>query len=195
MNIIGKLSEDKYVAYLDVLGFKELVSKKGEKLNIYFEKVEESLKAIYNIDHSIDSQLVSDSIILSCELSDDKLRQLLMAVQTIQAKCALENIWIRGAITIGDIHFNKNPNIVVGNGLIEAYLLESQEKYPRIIINPKIVKNFDTRNKFLQSMNNKNIELIFEPDLSNNFIPNDSLFVSFAEYLKHHGKDNLEIIL
>lgn len=54
--------KDKYVAYLDVLGFKELVyNKKIESLETYFTTVRESLKIIGTANQNIESLLISDS--------------------------------------------------------------------------------------------------------------------------------------
>lgn len=201
MNITDHLKEKKYVAFLDVLGFKELVRTKGEKLNRYFKTIENALIDIQSDKTEITSQLVSDSTILACDLNNENLRLLLKAVQTIQARCAIENIWIRGAITIGDIYFNRDLNIVVGNGLSDAYILESQEKFPRVIIDPKILKaehGFGTRQRFIKMFNNpqeeNRIPLIHDSSEQNESIENEAIFVAFAERIIYENMDNLEII-
>lgn len=200
MDITNHLQEKKYVAFLDVLGFKELVRTKGEKLNRYFKTIENALIDIQSDKKEITSQLVSDSTILACDLTKQNLRLLLRAVQTIQARCALENIWIRGAITIGDIYFNRDLNIVVGNGLSDAYLLESQEKFPRVIIDPKILKTehgFGTRHQFIQMFNpldRNETPLIHDFHEQNVSVENEAIFVAFAERIIHENMDNLEII-
>lgn len=186
MEILKNL-ETKYVAYLDVLGFKELVIAKSEKLDSYYSTIIESLKGISfnNIDHI----LISDSIILSCENKMEDLISLLEVIQLIQTNCALLGIWIRGAISIGDIYINKEEKIVVGNGLIKAYLLESQAKYPRVIIDPKIIKDsHGTGQKFIQTLNNnldesqKRIPLVVNSLLGKE---SDAFFVAFAEKIFH----------
>lgn len=201
MNITDYLEDKKYVAFLDVLGFKELVRTKGEKLNRYFETIENALIDIRSDKTEITSQLVSDSTILACDMTKQNLRILLKAVQTIQARCAIENIWIRGAITIGDIYFNRNLNIVVGNGLSDAYILESQEKFPRVIIDPKILKTehgFGTRQIFAKMFNNNQegnkIPLIHDSLEQNEPIENEAIFVAFAERIIYENMDNLQVI-
>lgn len=194
MRITDFLQEPKYVAFLDVLGFKELVQQKGEKLNDYFEIIQLALEDIREDKAEIESQIVSDSIILACTLTNENLGLLLRAVQTIQSRCALKNIWLRGAITTGEILFSREPNVVIGNGLTQAYLMESQEKYPRIIINPAIVQSFDTREKFIKTYNKKNMVVIFQPNYSSNFIENDAIFVTFLERIVETDLDNLDII-
>lgn len=201
MSITDNLQENKYVAFLDVLGFKELVKGKGEKLNIYFETIKNALIDIQNDKAEIESQLVSDSTILACGLTKENLKLLLRAVQTIQARCAVENIWIRGAITIGDIHFDRKLNIVVGNGLTDAYLLEQEERFPRVIIDPKILREefgFGTRKKFINTYNDshlrKNSPLIHEPFRDSELIDSDAIFVAIAERIIFEVNDNLETV-
>ncbi len=194
MQITDYLQHPKYVAFLDVLGFKELVQQKGEKLNDYFEIIQLALEDIRKDKAEIESQIVSDSIILACTITNENLGLLLRAVQTIQSRCALKNIWLRGAITTGKIYFSREPNVVIGNGLTQAYLMESQEKFPRIIINPSIVKSFDTREKFIETYNKRNITLIFQPNYSTNFIENDAIFVTFLEKIIETDLDKLDII-
>lgn len=202
MNITNHLQEKKYVAFLDVLGFKELVRTKGEKLNRYFTTIENALIDIQSDKKEITSQLVSDSTILACDFNSQNLKLLLKAVQTIQARCAIENIWIRGAITIGDIYFNRELNIVVGNGLSDAYILESQEKFPRVIVDPKILKTeygFGTRKLFIERFNNHQernriAPLIHDSLEQNESIENEAIFVAFAERIIYENIDNLDVI-
>lgn len=202
MDITDHLQDKKYVAFLDVLGFKELVKSKGEKLNRYFKTIENALIDIKSDKAEITSQIVSDSTILACDLRVQNLEVLLKAIQTIQARCAIENIWIRGAITIGDIYFNRDLNIVVGNGLSDAYLLESQEKFPRVIIDPKILKaeyGFGTRQLFVKRFNNAQERdsippLIHDFSEQNESIENEAIFVAFAERIIYENMDNLQII-
>lgn len=155
MNITENLKTEKYVAFLDVLGFKEMVYNLDGKLDIYFNTIQSVLSNINEDKPKIEYQLVSDSIILACDLKKEDFIILLTAIQTIQAKCTIQNIWIRGAISIGSIYFNRENNIVIGSGLNTAYLLESLAKYPRVIIDPKIISagGFGTREMFMQDNN------------------------------------------
>jgi hypothetical protein len=204
MGMTDNLKENKYVAFLDVLGFKELVKEKGHKLDKYFDTINKALKDINGDKPRLNSQLVSDSTILACDLNREDLRLLLKTVQTIQARCALENIWLRGAISIGDIYFDRTLNIVVGNGLSDAYILETQERFPRIIIDPKILSHdFGTREDFIQEYNNtfvgpgavlRDIPLIHHLRGGQRYIDNDAFFVSFAERIAIDNCDDLETI-
>lgn len=196
MKITDHLQIQKYVAFLDVLGFKELVHQKGEKLDLYFTIIDQAIEDIRKDKPEIQSQIVSDSIIIACDISDHNLGLLFTAVQSIQAKCAMQNIWLRGAITEGDIYFSQHPNIVVGNGLTQAYLMESQAIFPRVIINPLIIQRFKTREKFIEKYNTSKATLIFQPHDSSNFIPKDAIFIAFLEKIVDQNLDDtLKILL
>ncbi len=104
MNIRDNLKE-KYVAFLDVLGFKEIVSKRNlNSLETYFNTIQQTLELIRQDKKNIESLLISDSTILISPDTKEDFKTLLRAVQTIQAKLAQQNIWIRGAISFGDVY-------------------------------------------------------------------------------------------
>ena len=202
MQITENLIEKKYVAFIDVLGFKNLVETKTEKLNKYFEIVTNAIEEFKNGKFPIESQLVSDSTILASNKSKEGLKHLLIAVQNIQSKCAIQNIWLRGAITIGEIYFNSEKNIVVGKGLSDAYILETQEKFPRVIIDPKVIFDFGDIRLFCNTFNERSwnpdkrqIPLIYdyEMDIEKN-LTNDAIFVSFAEKIFVDHKNHLDLI-
>ncbi len=155
MAIFNKLNieySDYYVVFLDVLGFKDLVlsKKKGDKDKI--EKYFGLINSITNILKKIESKkdigsiIISDSVILSVPIGlniNDRisnLRQLSIAVGLIQYNLALENIWLRGAISKGAAYFNPRENAMVGPGYVDAYLLEKQAIYPRVILDNKLIK-------------------------------------------------------
>lgn len=185
-----------------------MVLKNSPKVNIYYNVISETLSKINADKKDIKFQLISDSCILSCETADEKFLQLLNAIQTIQKDCILESIFIRGAISIGTIHFDDERKIVYGSGLIKAYELESKEKYPRVIIDPAIIA-FQERtkhelylefNKYENSDNQKRIlRLIFE-DYSEQDQPiikisNGKIFTAFAERVFSDDPENVSIVL
>ncbi|MEN8252719.1 MAG: hypothetical protein ABFQ53_04035, partial [Patescibacteria group bacterium] len=170
-NNVRKIEYTKcYVAFLDVLGFKNLVlSNKQEdkqKIDEYFdliERVTEYLKEI-KAKRNLGSIIISDSVILSVPVGDtniqkiENLRHLCIAVGKIQFSLALNNIWLRGAISSGDAYFNPTENQVIGPAYIAAYLLEERQAInPRVIIDNKIIKELkaDSAQDFIEKINNK----------------------------------------
>ncbi len=159
-----------YVAFLDVLGFKNLIYSKKQtdikKVENYFGIVNSAIKYLENIDtkQDIGSIVISDSIILSIPLSSsvtdniEKLRQLSLAIAIIQFALALKDIWLRGGISSGNAYFDKNTNQVVGDAYINAYLLEEKLSInPRVIIDNKIVSELKCRSaaELIQKINSK----------------------------------------
>lgn len=140
-----------FVAFIDLLGFKEMIYNanpvNNEKVENYLNIVDEQLKKLDELNN-FKSIVISDSIILSMEISENDidgnigtLSLLCNAIKIIQQNLAKKDIWIRGAISYGDIYFDNERKQVIGEGYINAYLLESNYAiYPRVILDNKIVK-------------------------------------------------------
>ncbi len=207
INSIAFTYKESYVAFLDVLGFKEMVKKNNgknnEKLSKYFHEVSKIINDLKDIDRkrNIGYIVISDSIILTVEKNknhhaDTKtLRQICIAVSKIQKQLALNDIWLRGAISSGKTYFDEQNNQIVGPAYIDAYLLEEDmAKYPRVILDNKIFNDldFETSDDFIKAINrseqneeryialydwNKNIFV------TNRIIEQDILF--FIDYLEN----------
>lgn len=162
-----------YVAYLDVLGFEDLVLRNNAAsrkiLNKYFKlihKLTDDLNAI-KYELTFGSITISDSVILSVPVgktNTDKitrLRNLCVAICKIQYALALENIWLRGAVSSGQAYFNKKDNQVVGPAYIQAYKLERRHAvYPRVIIDTKLIKELETTSaqELIDTINNPGLD-------------------------------------
>ncbi len=185
MNLQDKL-QNKYVAFIDVLGFKELVNRRNTNtLETYFNTIRETLELIRNDKKNIESLLVSDSTILISPDSKEDFKTLLRAVQTIQSELVKQDIWIRGAISYGEVYFDQESNLIVGKGLVNAYLLESTAKFPRVIIDTSIIpKIADNRKEFFDFVNpdnnnfrNDKLKLVHN---WHKFTEEDNFYVSYA---------------
>ena len=157
-----------YVAFLEVLGFKELVFKNSEdtrqKLNEYFDILNHVIQYIRGIEMKKDIGfiVISDSIIMTIpqgNTRDEKLnslRTLCVAVGLIQSQLALLDIWLRGGISSGNAYFNNQTNQIVGPAYINAYLLEeSMAIYPRVLLDSKVINelNFSSANDLIDKIN------------------------------------------
>lgn len=151
--------KDCYIAFLDILGFKNLLNSSDpaicEKVASCFDKIQEQWLVSVDgtgkpfIDRTCIKQIVmSDSICYYVDASIPNALAGLIAeciyFQVRMARQTLPNpILIRGAITHGKLY--AEGNIVFGNGLVEAYQLEENDAvFPRIIL---------TRDLILQSSN------------------------------------------
>jgi len=188
---------NKYVAFLDVLGFKELVFKDNQsKLNEYFETVHQAIKVVENDKEKLSVFQISDSIILIADNDTEQFKLLLRAIQTIQISLLSKNMWIRGAVTKGNVYFNKTTNIIVGKALTKAYLLEQEAKLPYVIIDPEILKLLQlNKSKFIDKLNGSayNLEEHNDKLIHDNYttIQEDSIFVSFMNRVlyEHYNSD------
>lgn len=132
-----------YVAFLDILGFKNLISNSQFSCrDIYkiYEAFEPIQKVYYGKEYGetqdIKIKIMSDSICLYIEADkSNSLRSLVSFCVAFQYDLLTisPTIFVRGGITFGDMYIN--DDIIFGPALTEAYLLEEKNaKVPRIII-------------------------------------------------------------
>lgn len=164
----------KYVAFLDILGFKDrLKSMTQSKAKEYIEDFSKIILDVFSDrDERINGIIVSDSIILSTlDTSEDAL---LILIDTIDKICKLEfrklGILMRGGIAKGEFD-NMNASelpqlknqLIVGEAYVEAYLLEDTVKTIGISISQNVYKDLDKINKASiivdEKINNKDIFL------------------------------------
>ncbi|WP_295782184.1 hypothetical protein [uncultured Veillonella sp.] len=133
----------KYVAFLDILGFKNIIDKKDQETAKNF--IMQFSKTIFRVFQNLEGQLnskvkgyiVSDSLILySNDSSKESLVNLIEVVETICRDEYIKNgILIRGGISKGDfakIKASELPNLekalIVGKSYVKAYELEGANK-------------------------------------------------------------------
>ena len=161
--------EKQLISFIDILGFKEIVKnsendpqllknicetirflKKWEKptsWNLETIEIEEDaqLRGLdsFNITDKSYCTCFSDSIIVSVKIATGDINALFSTLVAnlalMGANLAEQGIFIRGAITIGNlIHEN---DIIIGQGLIDAYNTETKlANFPRIVISEKLLK-------------------------------------------------------
>ena len=180
-----------YVAFLDILGFKNMVKKEDdEKLSRYFHEVSKIIDELKEIERKNDIGyiVISDSIILTVEKVLDPtrnteiLRQICIAVSKIQKRLALNDIWLRGAISCGETYFNEENNQIVGPAYIDAYLLEEDMAiYPRVILDNTIFQDleFESSDDFIKEIN--------KPDL------NEERYIALYDWNKNKTITNRTI--
>lgn len=134
--------KDRLVVFIDVLGFKNLVySTSTDLINNYYSFLLSNFQAAIT-KRNFDFLLISDSIVVYCNNDIESLSELIKSISVLQAGLLSKRILVRGAISHGDLFVDKANNIIVGRGLINAYQLETQAKYPRVIIDRSIVSTY-----------------------------------------------------
>jgi hypothetical protein len=164
--------ERRIIAFIDILGFKEIVRQSendsvkitllysvleylknwetSDNWSLKFVEIEEDAqkKGVTNFDirGKTNTTAFSDSIVVSVKVSDNvnEMASTLIANLAYIGSILMEKgILFRGGLTIGNIIHNDNGT-VFGQGLIDAYLLETKNaKYPRIVLSDKLVKELN----------------------------------------------------
>ncbi len=154
--------KDHYVAFLDILGFKNILDQyECEEIYSIFDTIHKrsSVSLIWNgINISAYSQIkhkiLSDSVILYIEASiEDSFAALLYVCEGLQKSLLLRKkpILLRGGIALGGLFYEED--IIFGEGLTKAYLLESKiAKFPRIVFTEETLEEGKLSTKHMGAM-------------------------------------------
>lgn len=136
-----------YVAFLDILGFKNLVNNSDHSCQEIMEiydlmqyKYETFFKGDAEIQNNIKMKIMSDSICLYIKASfPNALHYLISYCVVFQFDLLVaKGLLLRGGITLGDMY--TQDDIIFGPALTEAYLLEEENaRVPRIIVRKKTI--------------------------------------------------------
>ena len=172
-NLIGHenfIQEKRLIAFLDILGFKNLYKKDREKaLNFiswlrknnstFFLNVTPQQNGSQQISCSPDLYTRADHIIISFPLLTDYgqsgavLNTTLLYLSKICAYALSIGILLRGCISFGEMDFDAEKNVIFGNHLFDAMECESSNViYPRIVILPSSIdflKHFHPNHTFI----------------------------------------------
>jgi hypothetical protein len=157
--------KNSFVAFFDILGFKNLVEKNSHEdlIDIYKESLYESLdltekytNPIYTAispeqekdSSSIKIFVISDSIILVQEnLTILGFYFLLARCQVLLSTSLADGIPLRGAISYGPVSIIENRGTtIVGRGLTRAYTFEASQNWSGGMIDPECFKILNPQN-------------------------------------------------
>lgn len=136
----------KYVAFLDLLGFRELVKQSGTDV-LERHRLVEALKLVRDTlceNPAIDFQFThfSDCIVLSAEHSPHALWQLFQSIEILTCNLLQYDILVRGGLAVGPTHHSKD--FVFGTAMIEAYELESKsEAGPLVLLSKEVAQEVE----------------------------------------------------
>jgi len=197
-NEIDFKTEDYFIAYFDILGYKNMLNEKNVDINKnLLTAIDECIKTSHTVfymaseisknlygnnqkDYEVDIKIKSFSDnFFFCTKKNPIL--LMIYVCVLQAVFVTKNIFIRGALNYGMLYYSES--FVFGNGLIKAYELESQISiFPRLLID-------DTY--YLAMKNRIANDDFFTDDLrkETNKVLNDSINIDFDnnKYLNYLG--------
>lgn len=169
-----------FIAFLDIMGFKDLVKKKSAK-EIYdifsiivnqtnqFEELKNDISLtdpiidtsenIKNAEEAFQKTriyIMSDSIVVATPANNSQSLQILLDICYSFQYSLLEMetpILLRGAVSRGEIFLGEGINNVIafGGGFIEAYSTEENyAKYPRIIVSKQVLKGNDITEEIIR---------------------------------------------
>ena len=143
--------EKRLVAFLDLLGFKELVSRFPEEPKLFdwtlsiLNATKSQEKMVYGFPEDLNVQMeftaFSDTVVLSSRIPEDPINMALFQVAFTCSLFLRAGLLARGAIVENYLYHKEN--IIIGQGLIEAYQQEKIAIYPRIIVSKNIVDKFN----------------------------------------------------
>ncbi len=131
-----------YVAFLDLLGFKEMVNEDvaSENQN-YLTKLfrcHQNAGRIFQDDLACSVTQFSDSIVVSKPFDAGSFEWFGNRVAEFQRLLLDEGLLCRGGVAVNK-HFS-NGTFTFSAGLIDAYLIESSSaRYPRVVIAPDVM--------------------------------------------------------
>lgn len=148
--------EKYYIAYVDLLGYKNFFEKHADQVSDFLKTIQfaiekakgyvvkANLSPIMNTyaDMDIKVKIFSDNILLCLKTGNKqieiiRLLTFLSLVADIQRSFVTEyGLFLRGGVNIGELFIN--DDFVFGKGLIDVVGMESQAQYPRIIISDTI---------------------------------------------------------
>jgi hypothetical protein len=138
----GNVYSDRYVLFLDILGFSNIVRQSEASPNQATGMIK-TLENIATIDKDSNvydvekddfrSQSFSDCVVISENASPIGLFSLLASVTLLTLELLGNGVFTRGGIAKGKLHHS--DKVVFGPAMLEAYRLESSiARYPRILI-------------------------------------------------------------
>lgn len=140
--------EERYVAFVDILGFKEKVRRLTENTQVFeilialpttlSATVAESNKIYQDVD--IQGTAFSDCLVISTSASRGSfpgIHSVLKVVQKITEKLLVARAMVRGGLAKGPMYHR--DGVAFGSGMIAAIKLESDvAKEPRIVVAPEV---------------------------------------------------------
>ncbi len=176
--------ENRYVLFLDILGFKKIISTTYDKDQDFPEEIEKLYNALKTINRSNSSTTgskkitqFSDSIVVSfSNIEQYEFAYLLDDISYMLFLLAFEGIVCRGAIAYGK--FYHDDQYLFGPALVDAYETESKAAiYPRVIIDKSVV---DIYNESAKKISKKRTG--FKKEFINSYLMedfDDKLFIDY----------------
>ncbi len=135
--------EDRFLAFVDVLGFADLVAQSetaGEivvRLSRTLSALSKRASSARSEELHIEATSFSDPLVISDPASSDELFRMLEIIEELNFELLSANMLLRGAIVRGPVLHTSD--FVFGPALVNAYRLETSISFhPRIMLAPQV---------------------------------------------------------
>ena len=141
--------DERYVTFVDILGFAEIVRKtEHDTTNRHYDALVKTLTDIgsFNqetINESDDFQFqsFSDSVIMSTAATHTGLLHLLHLISNLSLRLLSNGLLMRGAIAKGTLHHDQS--VMFGPAFLVAYNIETNiARYPRVVLSREVYQDF-----------------------------------------------------
>lgn len=142
---IQPVCTERYVAFLDLLGFKHEIEQ-AEKDPARWPRVQEALRLVKETlceTPAVDMRLTSfsDCIVISATRTASGLSEMIASIEMLTFNLLQHDVLVRGGFTAGNAHHDKD--FVFGTAVNRAYLLESDKgegaRYPMVLVSPEVM--------------------------------------------------------
>lgn len=164
----------RYVAFIDILGFEEMVTRlrNGQeellgKITLALDRMAEHSERVRSAEDEVVVTAFSDNIVLSVgDLVDQGLTRLLIETAVLCGLLLGDGIFVRGGIALGTFHHDKR--ILFGDGLISAYKMErSVAVYPRVVFSDEVTSEVRRQGRPLTLLGRRDFDEVFHLDYLN----------------------------
>ena len=146
-----KSTDNRFVGFLDILGFKDLVMRKThDEIYDILYKISKTKKQLEELagnekivekfgDAEVKIVNFSDSIVIFSKNDDiGNFRHFCIGMRWLFAKCIKDGIPLKGGFAHGQVSINQKEQIYFGQPLIDAYLIEEDVNYFGIVAHNSI---------------------------------------------------------
>lgn len=142
-------TKERFLLYMDIMGFKDRVSR--EEHSKILENLESLSKVIMQSsqDNNLDCMIFSDSIVVfSNNNENESFRIITNIAKDILNKSLELGFPIKGAISMGNMTVNLSNQLIFGQPLIDAYLLEENLYFYGVVAHHTVEKFAKNNNEY-----------------------------------------------
>jgi hypothetical protein len=146
------ITDNRYVAYIDIMGFKDLVARsKHEDIYGMMKKIAISKKINSSVNwghvnsNLISTTMYSDSIMLySKDGSYESLYSLICATSSLISDLFMEGIPHKGSLAYGIMTLDSKQSIFFGQPLIDSFLLQEELYFYGIVVHATVEEKINS---------------------------------------------------